>query len=71
MTHIFSNFVDVKRSVKIPVFIGSGVTVDNLAQYSDADALIIGSHFKEAGNWSNEICEQRVATFMERYRNFS
>ncbi|XP_051485627.1 uncharacterized protein F13E9.13, mitochondrial-like isoform X1 [Apus apus] len=34
---------EVKHAVKIPVLIGSGVTLENVTNYLDADALIIGS----------------------------
>uniref|UniRef100_A0A663M4L9 BtpA family membrane complex biogenesis protein n=1 Tax=Athene cunicularia TaxID=194338 RepID=A0A663M4L9_ATHCN len=36
---------EVKHAVKIPVLIGSGVTLENMRNYLDANALIIGSTF--------------------------
>lgn len=42
-------FVGVKKIVNLPVVIGSGITRDNVQNYLDADALIIGSHFKHDG----------------------
>lgn len=47
--HVFSQIIAVKEAVDIPVLIGSGVTADNLHKYEAADAIIIGSHFKEDG----------------------
>ncbi|XP_071424018.1 uncharacterized protein F13E9.13, mitochondrial-like isoform X2 [Pithys albifrons albifrons] len=42
---------EVKHAVKIPVLIGSGVTLENVRNYLDASALIIGS----GGN--AELCQ--------------
>ena len=56
----------VKKTTALPILIGSGVTVDNLSQYVNADALIVGSHFKEGGMWSNAVHQERVMGFMSR-----
>ena len=56
----------VKKTTALPILIGSGVTVDNLSQYVNADALIVGSHFKEGGMWSNAVHRERVMGFMSR-----
>ncbi|KAL0279698.1 UNVERIFIED_CONTAM: hypothetical protein PYX00_001198 [Menopon gallinae] len=42
-------FHAVKKSCKIPVIIGSGVNSENICEYRDADAIIIGSDFKRDG----------------------
>ncbi len=56
-----------KAAVKIPVLIGSGVTLDNVDQYlAYADAIIVGSHFKEGGFWRNPVSEKIVKRFMEK-----
>ncbi|KAM8946965.1 uncharacterized protein F13E9.13, mitochondrial-like [Pelodytes ibericus] len=57
---------EVQRSVKIPVLIGSGVTLENVEKYTDASALIIGSHFKKDGYWKNAVDYDKVALFMEK-----
>ncbi|KAM9408449.1 uncharacterized protein F13E9.13, mitochondrial [Pholidichthys leucotaenia] len=59
---------DVSQSVKIPVLIGSGVTYDNVECYIDANAVIIGSHFKFGGHWANEVDPQQVKRFMGKIR---
>ncbi|XP_054496902.1 uncharacterized protein F13E9.13, mitochondrial-like [Agelaius tricolor] len=56
---------EVKRAVKIPVLVGSGVTLENVRNYLDADALIIGSYFKKEGYWANAVDPDRVKKFME------
>ncbi|XP_039552385.1 uncharacterized protein F13E9.13, mitochondrial-like isoform X1 [Passer montanus] len=56
---------EVKHAVKIPVLVGSGVTLENVRDYLDADALIIGSYFKKEGYWANAVDPDRVKKFME------
>lgn len=56
---------EVQRAVKIPVLIGSGVTLENVKNYLDANALIIGSYFKREGYWANGVDPDRVKKFME------
>lgn len=59
----------VKAACKIPVIVGSGVTFDNLETYlSIADALIVGSYFKENGYWANALEYHRIVKFMEKVR---
>ncbi|KAA3625327.1 MAG: BtpA family membrane complex biogenesis protein [Bacteroidetes bacterium] len=58
-----------KNAAKIPVLIGSGVTVDNVGQFLPiSDGMIVGSHFKEGGHWANAIDEDRLNRFMEEVR---
>ena len=57
---------NVKESVNIPVLIGSGVDDGNMGQYLGANAVIVGSHFKEDGHWSNPVCFDRVRSFMSK-----
>ena len=57
----------VKDCVGIPVLIGSGVTLENVETYLKfADALIVGSYFKEKGHWTGGVDVKKVKTFMER-----
>lgn len=57
----------VKAAVQIPVLVGSGVTVENVERYlAVADALIIGSYFKQGGHWTQTVDFERVKQFMER-----
>lgn len=58
---------EAKTNCHIPVFLGSGITVDNIGGYFDEpDGFIIGSHFKVDGHWVNTIDPKRVEKFMER-----
>ncbi|XP_064639898.1 uncharacterized protein F13E9.13, mitochondrial-like [Lineus longissimus] len=57
---------DVREAVKIPILVGSGVTVENVHNYLMVNAMIIGSHFKKSGHWENELDVDRIVRFMER-----
>ena len=50
----------VAAAIRIPTFVGSGVTPSNIAQYPQADGFIIGSAVKRDGHWANAIDPQRV-----------
>lgn len=60
------DMLEVKKSVDIPVLIGSGVTIDNVQSYIQASAMIVGSSFKEGGNWSGDVEGTRVKSFMAK-----
>lgn len=57
---------ELKHTTKLPILIGSGVTTSNLLNYIAVDALIVGSHFKEGGLWSNDLDNERVQEFMKK-----
>src|SRR5690606_20295061 len=49
----------------LPVLIGSGLTAENFPTYVDlADGFIIGSAFKENGDWRAPVCEGRVRSLI-------
>jgi len=57
----------VKNTVKIPLLIGSGIDVKNIGDYWEfADGFIVGSSFKEQGNWENKVDGARVKMFIAR-----
>ena len=57
----------VKKACNIPVIVGSGITLYNLENYlSVADALIVGSYFKEDGHWASNLSYNKVVRFMEK-----
>ncbi|MBK9126975.1 MAG: BtpA/SgcQ family protein [Phycisphaerales bacterium] len=59
----------VRAAVRVPVWIGSGLTADNLAAYwPHAHAFIVGSSLKVGGVWSNALDLTRIAAFMGRVR---
>ncbi|MBX9879300.1 MAG: BtpA/SgcQ family protein [Candidatus Obscuribacterales bacterium] len=55
----------VRLATSAKVLVGSGVTAENIRQYSEhADALIVGSAFKHEGNWRNKVDPERVKRLM-------
>ncbi|XP_045463411.1 uncharacterized protein F13E9.13, mitochondrial [Harmonia axyridis] len=56
---------ELRRHLNLPILVGSGVTATNLKSYKEADAFIVGSHFKRDGIWYNELHEERIKRFME------
>ena len=46
---------DVAQAVRVPVLVGSGVSVKNLACFPDAHGFIVGSSLKQRGIWSNPL----------------
>ena len=56
---------EAKSHCGLPVFLGSGITENNLAEFYDhADGFIIGSALKVDGLWSNTIDPERVNRVM-------
>jgi membrane complex biogenesis BtpA family protein len=52
---------EVKAHCRLPVMLGSGIDVDNIAGfYKEADGFIIGSYFKHDGHWANAVDARRV-----------
>ncbi|KAL7719993.1 Uncharacterized protein QTN25_002523 [Entamoeba marina] len=57
---------DVKKSVNIPVLVGSGVTAENVNKYIPyADGIIVGSYFKEDGDWKNALDKNRILKLLQ------
>ena len=54
----------VKKATPLPVLVGSGVTANNLGHYAMADAVIVGSYFKEGGRWYGNVIREKVTEFM-------
>lgn len=60
---------EAKSHCRIPVLLGSGVTVENVSEfYSTADGFIVGSYFKESGLWSNTVERARVERLADAVR---
>jgi membrane complex biogenesis BtpA family protein len=61
-----SDVQEAKHHCRLPVFLGSGIKEQNIAEFYDsADGFIIGSAFKVDGLWSNTIDPARVASFLQ------
>ena len=59
------DIADVRTYCRLPLYLGSGVTDDNLARYYPrADGFIVGSFFKKDGRWSEPVDPRRVERLM-------
>ncbi|MEJ1221852.1 BtpA/SgcQ family protein [Sediminicola sp. 1XM1-17] len=57
------------KNLELPIFIGSGITKDNVSEYFPlCDGMIIGSYFKKNGYWQNELDRERIGAFMKVIR---
>ncbi|CDD06769.1 putative uncharacterized protein [Dorea sp. CAG:317] len=55
-----------KDKIALPVFLGSGISKENARELLKcADGAIVGSYFKEEGNWKKPIDVNRTLTFMK------
>lgn len=61
-----SDVAEVKAHCHLPVFLGSGIEAENIAQFYDvADGFIIGSYFKTDGNWRKQVDPYRIEMLMK------
>ena len=59
---------EVRGRCGLPLYLGSGITPDNLPRYfALADGFIVGSAFKTGGRWGGEVDAGRVGVFMDAY----
>jgi len=55
-----SDVRSVAAAVAVPTFVGSGVTLENLHDYDQADAIVVGSYVKHGGIWSGALDQSRA-----------
>ncbi|MCA9619064.1 MAG: BtpA/SgcQ family protein [Myxococcales bacterium] len=56
-----SEVEQVEREVAIATLVGSGLTVDNLADYRAAAGFIVGSSLKHGGRWDGALDPDKLA----------
>ena len=59
----------VGRAVSAATLVGSGIARENIADYPDADAFIVGSSIKKEGLWSNPIDAERAHALVRAFRD--
>ena len=60
---------EAKARTRLPVLLGSGASAENVEDfYADADGFIVGSSFKEDGDWAKTVEPSRVESFMAKVR---
>lgn len=57
----------VGRAVSVPTIVGSGITAENIHEYPNADAFIVGSSIKQDGHWSNPIDPDRTRALVRTF----
>lgn len=61
----------VKNNTRLEVVVGSGANLNNLNEtLTIADAIIVGSAFKESGNTHEPVALSKVITFMTAVNNY-
>lgn len=61
---------EAKSRCRLPVLLGSGVTIENVSEFYDtADGFIVSSYFKEGGLWSNTVERERVERLADALRD--
>jgi membrane complex biogenesis BtpA family protein len=58
---------DATRAVRLPVLVGSGVSVRNLDSFADAHGFIVGSSLKQDGIWSNPLDRKTVESLARAF----
>ena len=61
-----ARFERVRSAIDAPLLIGSGLTADNAARFSDADGAIVGTSLKSGGRVDPRRAEQLVTAFRRR-----
>ena len=60
---------EARKGIKIPVYLGSGITAENAAELlSVSDGAIVGSAFKTNGNMKEIVDYNRAKAFMDEVR---
>jgi len=54
-----------KQTVSLPVLVGSGVRIDNVSTYRDADGFIVGTVLKKDGRVDGPVDGERVRAMAE------
>ena len=54
-------------AVRLPVLVGSGITVQNLTRFADAHGFIVGSSLKQGGLWSNPLDRTAVESLARAF----
>jgi membrane complex biogenesis BtpA family protein len=58
---------DTARAVRLPVIVGSGVSVQNLGRLADAHGFIVGSSLKQGGVWNNPLDRTAVESLARAF----
>ncbi|TMI64567.1 MAG: BtpA/SgcQ family protein [Bacteroidetes bacterium] len=63
-----NDLIKAKAATTLPVLVGSGMNVDNIADYLPlADGFIVGSYFRKEGKFLEQLEPERLTRFMEQF----
>ncbi len=67
-----TNLAEVRARCRVPLYVGSGITPENLARfYAGADGFIVGSAFKAGGRWSGPVDPRAVERLMTAHARYA
>ena len=58
----------VAEAVGVPTLVGSGITANNIARYTEAEAFIVGSSLKTDGVWSSPLDPARADALVRAFQ---
>ena len=65
-----ADITEAAANTRLPVLLGSGMTAQNIEQFLPvADGFIVGSSFKQGGNWNNPVDAGKVGAFLKKARS--
>lgn len=59
---------ETAEATSLPVWIGSGITADNIGDYATAHGLIVGSSMKVDGDWRQPVDPDRAKALVKAVR---
>ena len=63
-----NDLIKAKKTTKLPILIGSGMTPENIKDYLPlADGFIVGSTFRKDGKNLEDIDPQRIKRFVNEF----
>jgi len=63
-----NDLLKAKEATRLPVLIGSGMNVDDIADYLPlADGFIVGSYFRKDGKFLEKLEPEKLNKFMELF----
>lgn len=60
----------VATCTSLPVFVGSGITPENILEYRSARGFIVGSSVKQGGGWDAPLDTKQIGRLRDIYRGF-
>jgi membrane complex biogenesis BtpA family protein len=64
-----ARFAELRDAVDAPLIVGSGVTVENAAEYGDADGAIVGTSIKRGGDVDAPVDVSRVERLVTAFKS--